>query len=184
MNVYRIMQINLWRHNSYKFSQDLSFLLCFRKSLLRMPFAARKEPFRCSLWVLCASCSSTASGSCLRRIWLRTPTRSSSTWWLRAADVSAYLESYWLAAARASIIKIQTMCYKRNHCFTTLCHSKVWGLIHNSLFLLSVVIPPAPFTSSSFRPRHNNGVLNLCLLSMQRIIRQGTLVLWNSSIEV
>ena len=143
MNVYRIMQINLWRHNSYKFSQDLSFLLCFRKSLLRMPFAARKEPFRCSLWVLCASCSSTASGSCLRRIWLRTPTRSSSTWWLRAADVSAYLESYWLAAARASVIKIQTisyMCYKRYHCFTTLYHSKVWGLI----LLLSVLTCPSP----------------------------------------
>lgn len=93
-----------WRHNSYRFSHDLSFLLCFRKSFVRIPLAILKEPFRCSLWVLCASCSSTAPGSCFSLIWLSTPTKSSSTWWLRAADVSAYFESYWFAAALASVI--------------------------------------------------------------------------------
>ena len=88
-------------YNSYKLSHDLSFLLPFRNSLLRSPLATLNEPFL-SFGFLCASWNSTASGSFFNLIWLSMPTRSSSTWWFKAAEVSAYLLSNWCADDLAS----------------------------------------------------------------------------------
>lgn len=97
-------------YNSYKFSQDLSLLLLLRNSLFKSPFATLNDPFLslCFLWwqsgISCAS-----SGFCFSLIWLRIPTNSSSTWWLSAADVSAYLQSYFRAVDLASVINKKTL---------------------------------------------------------------------------
>lgn len=89
-------------HKAYKLSHDCVFLALFRNSLLRM-LRAKLWCFFLSFFLLSLTTGGiTVLMFSLRRIWLRLPTSSSSTWWFKAADVSAYLQSKLSAHSRAS----------------------------------------------------------------------------------
>lgn len=106
-----------------RLSQDLAFFFVWLNSLVRKDMARRGDCERPLLEGTSGARSvSEVGGASFRRIWLRIPTSSSSTRWLRAADVSSYLQSYFMAMSRASATrdKVKRTVSEKSHSIQSL----------------------------------------------------------------